>query len=275
MHIRLARALTTLITSAAVQRLSPLLAAPQPPLRPPATGDAPPPPRPLRIVAAPPMIPAPSPAPDDGGAHGWPTDGTVEAIRVGNEVLLREPRAPWPALSASLRRAGAQVHRTLSVVAAANGPAQPDRVPWTEVHGSIDWTGSWSISGSVPSLGGAIGWGRTYRLHADGTYVLTEYPPRSSTGRWQVSHDRAHVILDGATTVVALARPPTARRALGPLTRTHVRILMEPGSSPHPIPWIPVDAETDEAGQVTITVPANIARLHVGAAHIDPLVVRL
>jgi hypothetical protein len=50
---------------------------------------------------------------------------------------------------------------------------------------------------------------------------------------------------------------------------------MEPGSSPHPIPWIPVDAETDEAGQVTITVPANIARLHVGAAHIDPLVVRL
>ena len=278
MHIRLVRALTTLITSAAVQRFSPLLASAQPGVRAQTTGDAPPtprPPPPLRLVPFPPPLPVAAPAPDGGGAPAWPSEGTVEAIRVGDEVLLREPCAPWPALAASLRREGSTVHLTLSVVARAHGPLQPAAVAWTEVRGPVDWTGTWSISGAVPSPGGALGWRRAYTLQVGGTYTRTEDPSASREGRWQITRDRAGIVLDGATPVVALARPHTARRAIGPLARTHVQVLMEPRTAGPVVPWSRVDVVSDDAGQVTIAVPANIARLHLGTADLEPHVVTL
>lgn len=261
MHIRLDPALTAVITSAAVSQLSPPLTAPQPPLRPQSTGISPPPspPRPPSSVAPAPIIPLPLPPPNDRGASGGAADGNVAAIGGGDEVPLRALRSPWPARSTTRRRVGARAHLTFPVVANMHGPTPPGGIPWTEVCGPVDGTGTWPISGAVPSPGGDRGWIRTYAFHRDGNDVLTEYPPWSHEGRWQVGWCRVCVIFDGATSVVALARPPAARRAHRPRARTHVQVPLEPRSSERSVPRSRVEVETDDAAQVSIGMPANIA----------------
>ncbi len=214
---------------------------------------APPPP-----TGAPPLGVAPPSPP-------LPPLGAFEAIRLGGRVLLREPLAPWPLLAVSARRDGPRV--TLAAQVALGG-LDADRalaIDWIEAAPGGAWVGSWSIHGSMPGPGGAIGWSEKYALHPDGTFSFSAYPMLTRSGAWSVEPDGSRATFDGMTPVVPLARPASQRHPLGPLASARLRVMLEPRPAALWAPLRCVELETDAAGVAVFELPLEIVCLHVYA----------
>ncbi|MCA9534641.1 MAG: hypothetical protein KC593_13210 [Myxococcales bacterium] len=138
----------------------------------------------------------------------------IEALRLGSDVILLEPRGVWTTLAVTHTQEGGRVRVVLSSAVDPFGPRDASAVQWVEAtapRNADDFVGTWAISGSVATAGGAIGWRREYRLAADGRYTFSAYPSLSGEGTWRQREPRsAHVLLEGMNggDAVGLVRDP-------------------------------------------------------------------
>lgn len=151
---------------------------------------------------------------DDADADADESPRRIEALRLGSDVILLEPRGVWTTLAATHTQEGGRVRVVLSSAVDPFGPRDASAVQWVEAtapRSADDFVGTWAISGSVATAGGAIGWRREYRLTADGHYTFSAYPSLSGEGTWrQREPHSAHVLLEGMNggDAVGLLRDP-------------------------------------------------------------------
>lgn len=187
--------------------------------------------------------PSPAPGPRPFGEEVTlperPGVPTLEALRIGSDVLLRPTGAPWTRLAAHHERMGARLRVVLRSEIDPLEPRDRARVRWIEPSGpweDADFVGRWSIQGSIPNAGGAIGWSREYALAADGTYQFSAYPARTADGRWRrVEGAAPRLLLDGAaeTEVVGLIRDEQREpRTAGPLANGAVSVTQSDQAPP-------------------------------------------
>jgi hypothetical protein len=207
--------------------------------------------------------PMPASLPPAPAEFAWPAPGTVEAIRVGGDVYLRQPALPWPALSVAHRRDGAWVRVEAQVVAGSPPPS----ILWVDIPAFVACEGRWEVRGAVaqPGGGGTIGWMKSLTLEADGTAVESGYPPMEVRTRWRVDPSGAHAELDrsyGPVPIVGLARPAMTYPPLGPLRETELLVFAVPkdlARGPSPA----LRARTDRDGVAWVEVPDDAVSLSV------------
>ncbi len=209
------------------------------------------PPR-LPDSVTPPVVLAPT-----SSAEPIPVEGageTLEALRIGGQVFLREPWLPWMTLTATHARTSSALRVTLRYEVDPFGPRDTMGVRWIEPRGAwtdADFVGTWGRSGSIPSPDGAIGWRQQYALREDGTYVFSAYPQLSDDGTWRRAADptpQVTLLSANVLEAVGLVRDPAFEpSAPGPLRHVSVRVSQSdaPPPSDTPTPGPIHDRRTD------------------------------
>ncbi|MEZ4325606.1 MAG: hypothetical protein R3B40_10340 [Polyangiales bacterium] len=222
------------------------------------------------IAGAPPAV---GTTPEGAAPQSARAPGQVEALRMGSEVLMLEPRGTWTVLAATHTVAqGRQVRVVLRSEVDPFGPRTPAAVAWVEASAPLaadQLVGTWAVSGSIPSPGGAIGWRREYRLTADGRYTFSAYPALTGEGTWTQREPGSPFLVFGGVNQgegVLLRRDPTREPSEpGPLANEAVQVTQTDASPPP----IPSDAPTLDPSVVVPSEPPAPPRTMVTELHTD------